>query len=217
MPVLQASAILFDLDGTLVDSTAVVVRLWTEWATSQGLDPEPLLAISHGRPATETMRYFLPDLPNVQEQVAAHIRKEEQDVAGVVPIAGAREILASLPPERWAIVTSCPGNLARVRRNAAGIPEPKVIVTADDIQRGKPAPDCFLLAAEQLGFRPEECVVVEDSPAGVQAGLAAGMQVIGLLTTHKQQELPQADVFVPNLSHVRVTFGESGQLALEVA
>src|SRR3954454_18237611 len=180
MLTVRTKAILFDLDGTLVNSTAVVVRVWSKWAKRNGVPVEELLPISHGRPALLTMRHFRPDLPDLHEQVLAHVREEESDATGIVPIPGARELLATIPAERWGIVTSCPPRLANLRRTAAGLPEPRVLVTVDDVVNGKPAPDCFLLGAERLGFAPEDCVVVEDSAAGIRAGLDAGMRVLGL-------------------------------------
>src|SRR5947208_8470028 len=116
----KASAVLFDLDGTLADSTDVIARVWREWAGRHGVNADDLLAVSHGRPAIDTMRHFLPDLPDLEEQARTHVAFEEEDVQGIVAIPGAPELIASLPPHRWAIVTSCPTRLASVRREAAG-------------------------------------------------------------------------------------------------
>jgi mannitol-1-/sugar-/sorbitol-6-phosphatase len=209
VPPLHVAAILFDLDGTLVDSTLVVERLWREWSARHGIDPDALLAVSHGRPAIDTMRQFRPDLLNLDQMAAEHINAEEQDTTPIPAIPGAAELLASLPPDRWAIVTSCPPVLARVRREAASLPAPKTLVTAHDIERGKPAPDCFLLAAKQLGVEPEQCLVVEDSPAGARAGKAAGMKVLAVTTTHRADEVP-ADWHRPNLLGVQARAVDGG-------
>ena len=210
----KASAVLFDLDGTLADSTAVIERVWREWAVRHGVNAEDLLAVSHGRPAIDTMRQFRPDLPDLEEQVHQQIAAEERDVQGIVPIAGALEFIASLPLDRWAIVTSCPTRLAAIRREAAGVAEPPVVITADDVELRKPAPDCFLLAARKMGLDAHTCVVVEDSPAGIKAGLSAGMRVLGLTTTHSAWPL-QPTWIRPDLRDIRVSF-EQNELTLEL-
>lgn len=180
----RVSAVLFDLDGTLVDSTAVVERLWGEWADRHSLDVRAILAISHGRRAHETMREVAPHLPDIEAQAAERIRMEEEMLDGVVALPGAERLLAQIPPERWAVVTACPPVLARNRLRAAGLPHPTVLVSGDDVANGKPHPEGYLRAAERLGVPPCECLVVEDAPAGVEAGLAAGMRVLALSTTH---------------------------------
>ncbi len=209
MTTLRASALLFDLDGTLVDSTEVVERIWRDWAARHGVDATALLAVSHGRPAIDTMRQFRPDLADLAEQAAAHVRLEEADTSPIPAIPGAVELLGSLPPERWAIVTSCPPRLAEVRRTAGRVPEPRVLVTSADIRNGKPAPDCFLLAATRLGVATEECIVIEDSPAGARAGRAAGMKVLALTTTHTAAQVP-ADWHLPDLRGVQVHANADG-------
>lgn len=185
----RVSAVLFDLDGTLVDSTAVVETLWKEWADQHSLDVNAILAISHGRRAQETMREIAPHLYDIEEQAAARIRLEEAMLDGVVALPGAERLLAQIPPERWAVVTACPPVLARNRLCAAGLPYPAVLVSGDDVAQGKPHPEGYLRAAERLGVPPCECLVVEDAPAGVEAGLAAGMRVLALATTHDAARL----------------------------
>lgn len=210
----KTSAVLFDLDGTLADSTAVVERIWREWAGRHGINADDLMAVSHGRPAIDVMRHFLPDLPDLEEQARTHVAFEEEDVRGIVPIPGAPELIASLPLDRWAIVTSCPMRLAAVRREATGLPEPPVVVTADHVQFRKPAPACFLLAAQQLRVDPQMCVVVEDSLAGIEAGLSAGMRVLGLTTTHSSWPV-QPTWTLPDLRGIQVSFDRS-ELILEI-
>src|SRR4051812_36425300 len=210
----KASAVLFDLDGTLADSTDVIARVWREWAGRHGVNADDLLAVSHGRPAIDTMRQFRPDLPNLEEQVRLQIAAEERDIEGIIPIPGAPELIASLPLDRWAIVTSCPTRLAAIRREAVGLPEPPVVITADDVQFRKPAPDCFLLAAQKLGLDAHTCVVVEDSSAGIEAGISAGMPVLGLTTTHSAWPL-QPTWIRPDLKDIRVIFDEN-ELTIEI-
>jgi len=183
---LGASALLFDMDGTLVNSNAVVERAWAYWARRHGLDLSELLHYSHGRPTLATMNYFgerfAPGTDWTSEADEMQ-RMEQQDLSGIRAIPGAAEILAQLDPDRWAVVTSAPRQLAESRIEAAGLPLPRVLVPADEITNGKPHPEGYLKAAGLLGFSASECVVFEDTPPGVEAGLNAGMQVIGLLTT----------------------------------
>ncbi|WP_321475195.1 HAD-IA family hydrolase [uncultured Paludibaculum sp.] len=175
----DCDAILFDLDGTLVDSHEVVVRYWRRFADQHGLDVDKILAVSHGRRTAETIHMFVPGIDAAAAALEFN-RAEELDTDGVVQIAGAAALLASLPPERWTVVTSCPRKLAEVRLAAAGLPVPAGMVTSEEVVTGKPDPYCFLLGAERLGVRPERCLVFEDAPAGVQAGLSAGMRVVQL-------------------------------------
>ncbi len=211
---IDCDALLFDLDGTLVDSTEVVERLWREWAARFSLDAEEILAVSHGRRAEEIMRLVLPDLPNPAEEAAARIRQEEEQTEGLVPIPGAPALLESLPPDRWAVFTSCTGRLAEVRLTSVGLPVPAVLITADAVDRGKPDPEGFLRAARELGWEPRRCVVVEDARAGVEAGHAAGMKVVGVTTTLPAEVL-RADIHVPDLKSVRVDRGERLTLRID--
>lgn len=202
---LRCKALLFDLDGVLVDSRAVVERTWQRWAERHGIDPAPFLAIAHGRRAMDTLRAVAPHLATDAE-VTWLDDTELVDVASLRVLPGAAPLLASLPRDRWAIVTSCDLELARVRLGAAGLPIPDVFVVSDDVKLGKPAPDGYRLAAHRLALDPRECVVFEDAPAGVAAGLAAGARVIGLATTHAARDLPGTLTVIPNLAavHVRV-------------
>jgi len=178
------AAFLFDMDGTILTSIVVAERVWASWARRHGLDVEAFLPTIHGVRSVETVRRL--GLPGVDpEAEAAEItRLEIEDVAGVEAIAGAAAFLAALPSDRWAIVTSAPRTLATRRLEAAGLPVPPVMITAEDVERGKPAPDCFLLAATCLGVPADQCLVFEDTPAGIAAAEAAGAAVMVITVTH---------------------------------
>ncbi len=177
-----ARAVLLDMDGTLVDSTAVVERLWLEWAKPHGLDPQRVLEVVHGRQGHQSMAILLPErdhainLVENQEMLA----RESGDVDGVVAIGGAPQLLESLAQHPHAIVTSANVALMTARMDAAGLTVPELAITAESVSASKPHPEGFLKAASLLGVEPADCVVFEDSPAGIQAGLAAGMTVIGV-------------------------------------
>lgn len=188
---IQCSALLFDLDGVLIDSTPAVARVWTRWALEHGFNPEQTVARAHGRPSLTTVREYLPNADHEVENREVE-RREIEDLDGVIPLPGALELLASLPVERWTIVTSCTRALAEVRIKAAGLPLPKKIVTSNDITQGKPHPEPFLKGAAILGFPAAECVVLEDAPAGVRAGKASGARVIAFRTTVNEEELREA-------------------------
>ena len=178
----DCEAVLFDMDGTLVDSTAVVERHWARWAARRGVDLAAVLAISHGRPTLDTLSLIAPQWATAEE-AAGLDAAEASDSAGLAAVPGARELAAALPRARWAVVTSAGRTLARARLAAAGLPLPAVLVTADDVSPGKPSPAGYLEAARRLSVRPERCLVFEDAPVGVQAGIAAGAMVVGMTTT----------------------------------
>ncbi|TCP37483.1 HAD-IA family hydrolase [Sphingomonas sp. BK235] len=180
------AAFLFDMDGTLINSIPSAIRAWTAWAERNGVDVDELMKVMHGVKAIETIRRFAPPGVDPQREFELLLQAEIDDVADVVEIAGAAAFTAALPPERWAIVTSAPRSLAEVRLKAAGVTPPAVMVTADDVERGKPAPDCFLLAAERLGVDPRDCLVWEDAPAGIAAAEAAGADVMVISATHHE-------------------------------
>lgn len=185
---LSCSGMLFDMDGVLLDSTHAVARVWHQWAIEHGFDPEEVVRAAHGRPSISTIRDYLPDSDHEAENREVE-RRELADLEGIIPWPGAIELLRSLPPERWAIVTSCTRPLAEVRLRAGRLPRPKVFVSSDDIKHGKPAPDAYLKGAELLQLNPVETIVIEDVPAGVRSGKAAGCRVIALRTT-----MPEADL-----------------------
>src|ERR1700723_4309256 len=176
------AGLLFDMDGVLVDSTPAVARVWTRWAARHGFDAAGVVHRAHGRPSTTTVRESLPNGDHLAENKEIE-RGEITGLDGVVPLPGALELLSALPRQRWTIVTSCSRRLAEVRLKTSGLPRPEVFVTSSDIQNGKPAPDPYLKGAEVLGFAPRDCVVVEDAPAGVRSGNAAGARVVALRTT----------------------------------
>jgi sugar-phosphatase len=184
LPDRSFSAFLFDMDGTILTSIKAAERVWGQWAKGHGLDVAAFLPTIHGKRTEETIRALeLPGVDPVRE--AAFItRAEIEDVAGIEAIAGAAAFLASLPEGRWAIVTSAPRLLAEARIAAAGLPMPEVLVAAEDVERGKPAPDPFLLGARKLGVAPADCLVFEDTLAGLQSAAAAGMASIVVTTTH---------------------------------
>ncbi|MEU9168345.1 HAD family hydrolase [Streptomyces sp. NPDC048420] len=197
---IHAEALLFDNDGTLVSSLESVDRCWTRWAEEFGVTAEAFAQIElHGRPAAEIAADLLP--ADVVPQALARIEQlEVEDVpnGGVHLLPGTRAFLDSLPADRWAVVTSATRRLAEARLEAVGI-LPKTMVAADDVTRGKPDPEPYLLAARELGVDPARCVVFEDAPAGLRAGRAAGMTTVALTTTHQAHEL-DADLVVENLS-----------------
>ncbi len=191
MIAIRCSALLFDLDGVLIDSTPAVSRVWHGWAVEHGLDPEAVVRMAHGRPSRTTIRDLLPgaDIDREDREVE---RREMTDLDGVVLLPGARELLNILPPERWTIATSCTRPLAEVRLRAAGLPIPNTMITSSDVKIGKPDPEPYLKAAAKLGFAASACIVVEDVPAGIRAGKAAGARVIAFLTTVARRDLEDA-------------------------
>jgi mannitol-1-/sugar-/sorbitol-6-phosphatase len=193
----SADAILVDLDGTLVDSTGPVRRAWQGFAERHGLDAEEVHRFAQGRPSRESIRLLAPD-SDVEAETAAVEEAEVTDTEGVVALPGAARLLATERP--LAIVTSCSAALAHARLTAAGLPIPKVLVSSDGLDRGKPDPACFLIAAGRLEIEPDRCVVLEDAPAGIRAGRAAGARVIALRTTHADQELSEADAIVDDVA-----------------
>ncbi|MBX9362416.1 HAD-IA family hydrolase [Streptomyces sp. WAC04114] len=207
---IHAQALLFDNDGTLVSSLASVDRCWTRWAGEYGITAEQFARVElHGRPAAEIAADLLP--AELVPQAVARIEDLEVDDVpndGVHLLPGTRAFLDVLPAERWAVVTSATRRLAEARLDAVGI-LPKTLVAADDITRGKPDPEPYLLAARALGVDPAHCVVFEDAPAGLAAGRAAGMTTVALTTTHQAHEL-RADLVVENLSALSALVTDQG-------
>lgn len=212
---LTARALLLDMDGTIVNSDAVVERCWRAWADEQGLDAEAVMKVVHGRQGYATMAVLLPDRP--MELNHADNRRmlaaETADVDGVVPVPGAPAFMAALAALPHALVTSADRGLAEARMGAAGLPMPRVRVTAESVGASKPDPEGFLKGAAHLGFDPADCVVFEDSEAGIAAGKAAGMRVVGV---GPRAAAHGPDVAVPDLTHVRVEALAEGGIALRV-
>ena len=178
------AAFLFDMDGTILSSIAAAERVWARWALRHGLDVAAFLPTIHGMRSVETVRRL--GLPGVdpEAEAAAITREEMDDVQGIEAIAGVAAFLAALPADRWAVVTSAPRELALRRIAAAGLPVPPLLVAAEDVTQGKPAPDCFVLAATRLGVSASDCLVFEDAPAGIAAAEAAGARVVVITATH---------------------------------
>jgi mannitol-1-/sugar-/sorbitol-6-phosphatase len=188
---ISCRALLFDLDGVLIDSTPAVARVWHQWAEEHGFDPHYVVERAHGRPSIATIREFLPNANHQAENLEVE-RREIADLDGVIPLPGAKELLLSLPLDRWAIVTSCTRPLAEIRIKAAGLPLPRFLLTSSEVTHGKPHPEPYLKGAAMLGLTPAECIVFEDVPAGIRSGKAAGAKVIAFRTTAPDQDLEQA-------------------------
>jgi mannitol-1-/sugar-/sorbitol-6-phosphatase len=208
---ISCQAMLFDLDGVLIDSTPAVARVWHRWALEHGLDPDTVVRMAHGRPSRSTIRELLPtsDIDAEDREVE---RREMEDIEGVILLPGAHRLLSSLPLERWTIATSCTRPLAEVRLRAAGLPIPNKMITSSDVNNGKPHPEPYQKAAAVLGFSASDCIVVEDAPAGVRAGKAAGARVIGFPTTTPPSGLERAgaDWIVTNCAAITAHSGDGG-------
>jgi sugar-phosphatase len=217
MTQIHCAALLFDMDGVLINSTPAVARVWRRWAIEHGFNPEEVVARAHGRPSLTTVREYLPLADHAAENREVE-RREIEDLEGVVPLPGALQLLTNLPRDRWTIVTSCTRPLAEVRIQAAGLPLPKKLITSNDINHGKPHPEPYLKGASVLGFPPTECIVLEDVPAGVRAGKAAGAKVIAFTTTVSESALRDAgaDWVLNSCADIRVLDAGNG-LKLELA
>jgi mannitol-1-/sugar-/sorbitol-6-phosphatase len=198
----SVDAVLFDLDGTLVDSSASVARAWRRVATEVGVPIEQFEPYLHGIPAPQVFALVTPWLPGsrISQLTDRMLAEQAADIGDVAAQPGALAALANLPASRWAIVTSGDRRLAPARIGAAGLPAPRVLITTDDVVVGKPDPACYLLGAKRLGYPPDRCLVVEDAPAGIASAMAAGMTVLGVLTTY--EALDGVPVSVPDLSFV---------------
>jgi sugar-phosphatase len=191
--VLTARALLFDMDGTLIDSTAVVESVWARFATRYGIDVREILKTSHGRQMVDTVRRWAPAGTDIAAECLELSSFEITQTEGIVSLPGASSFANALPRQTRALVTSAPRELAVARMSLAGFDLPDVVITADDVERGKPDPSCYLLAAERLGVSPADAVVFEDAEAGLRAGLAAGMRcvVVGDLQGDVTRGLPR--------------------------
>jgi sugar-phosphatase len=217
MTQLECDAVLFDLDGVLIDSTICITRHWEAWARQHGLDVDDVMQVAHGIRTVETMQRVAPHL-DVEKEAERFTAREVVDSEGVVAIDSASRLLNGLPRDVWAIVTSGSRELATARLRWTGLPIPRTLVTADDVRQGKPAPEPYLVGAKRLGVAVEGCVVVEDAPAGIEAARAAGMRVIGIATTHLRDELVGCEVVIDRLSALRIAAGEAQahRLAIQI-
>ena len=203
MPSFHCSAILFDLDGVLLDSTQVVAAQYTRWALEQGLDPAEVMKAAHGVRTVEVIRRVAPHLDAIAETKKIEDREAAAD--GIVQIPGAVALLNSIPRDRWCVVTSGTRFLAVNRMHKFGIPVPDILVTADDVNNGKPDPEPYRKGAESLKASPAQCVVFEDAPAGIRSARAAGMKVISLPSTYPASELNEADAIVSGLTSIKIS------------
>lgn len=217
---MKCKGFLFDLDGTLVDSLPAVERAWSNWAQSRDLDPEEVLGFIHGKQAITSLRHFMPgeSEESIQQQFKLLEKAEAEDTVGISALPGAAELLhrlneLSVP---WAIVTSGSVPVAHARHAAGELARPEVFITAELVARGKPNPDPYLLGAEKLGLKPEECVVVEDAPAGVLSGLAAGCKVIAVNAPDDTPKLEQVDLVLKSLAVLQVEPVQGGEFLISV-
>jgi mannitol-1-/sugar-/sorbitol-6-phosphatase len=216
---IRCRALLFDMDGVLVDSTPAVARVWTTWASKFGFDPAEVVRQAHGRPSIATIRELLPGGDHRVENQAIE-KAEIEDLDDVVALPGTIELLSALPADRFAVVTSASRALAVVRLRAAGFAIPKHLVTSSDIRRGKPDPEPYLRGAQILGLSPAVCVVIEDAPAGIQSGKTAGSRVLALRTTTADSALRAAgaDWIVTDCGNIQLQpIDGDGDLFLELS
>ena len=213
LPSRPYAAFLFDMDGTLLTSVASAERAWSTWARGHGLDPADVLAVMHGVRAVETVKRFAPARADIEAETRAITELEIADVADIQEIPGAAAFLASLPAGSWALVTSASRRLAEVRLAAAGMALPPVMICAEDVTQGKPAPDCFLAGARKLGVEIGDCLVFEDAHAGFAAATAAGADAVAITATHREP----LELGLPTLADYRgvaVSLDENGGMRL---
>ncbi|HKW27181.1 MAG TPA: HAD family hydrolase [Terriglobales bacterium] len=211
----HCAAILFDLDGVLVDSTHSVARFWKRWAAEHNVSPEEAVRVAHGRRTLETVRLLAPHLDAEAETLRIEAI-EADDSSALERVKGALELLTALPAERWAVVTSGTRYLATRRLANNGLPQPVAFVTADEVSQGKPHPEPYLKGAELLHLSPGECLVFEDTPAGIESAHAAGMTAVGLATTYPVAELAHAEAVIRDLSQVQARVNGDGCLEVIV-
>lgn len=216
MKTFDCAAILFDLDGVLVDSTRSVTRQWSRWAKENHIDPQRVVEIAHGVRTIEIVRQLAPHLDAAAEVIRIE-KREADDQEGVAVMPGAAELLESIPEGRWCVVTSGTRYLATARLKLANLPTPRVLVSANDVSKGKPDPEPYLMGAKLLRINPAECLVIEDAPAGIRAAHAGGMKAIAITSTYPATELQEADAIVHDLAQIRVRSTDgSGRLNVNV-
>ncbi|CAI2076706.1 MULTISPECIES: sugar phosphatase [Serratia] len=213
---MECKGFLFDLDGTLVDSLPAVERAWTHWAERHGISPQQVLDFIHGKQAITSLRHFMPNATEAELQHEFKLLEqvEAEDTDGVNALPGALALLEQINALGipWAIVTSGSVPVANARRIAGGLPLPEVFVTCELVKQGKPYPDAYLLGAKGLGLAPQDCVVVEDAPAGILSGLAAGCQVIAVNAPADAPKLNQVDLILSSLEQLKITRSEQGAI-----
>lgn len=205
----ETKGILFDMDGVLISSIGSVVRCWRRWAKIYGIPDAENYEVPHGVRAIDVVKTLRPDI-DPAEGLRVIEDMEMEDTAGLTVLPGVKALLESIPPERWMIVTSATRRLLMGRLAAAGLPVPSRILSGDMVERGKPDPEPYRRGAALLGVHPEECIVVEDAPSGVGAGVAAGCRVLGVLGTHSREELREADWVTSSLEDLAVTATKDG-------
>jgi mannitol-1-/sugar-/sorbitol-6-phosphatase len=215
MTTFSCAAILFDLDGVLVDSTGSVDRQWRAWAREKGIDEDSVIAIAHGVRSIEVIRAIAPHLD--AEKEARKLENREAEDPGIAVMPGAIELVRGIPENLWCVVTSGTRHLASERLKRVGVPQPKVMVAADDVVNGKPHPEPYLKGAELLGVNPAECLVVEDAPAGIRSAHAGGMKVIALASTYPADALTKADFVISKLDQVKVGLDGARKLIVTIS
>jgi len=203
MTIFRCSAILFDLDGVLIDSTRSVDRQWRAWAREQGIDEEKIIAIAHGVRAIEVIRAVAPHL-DAEAELHKLESREADDRVDVAVMPGAIDLVNTIPDGRWGVVTSGTRDLATARLRLGGLRVPKVLVTAEDVANGKPHPEPYLRGAKLLSVKPQECLVIEDAPAGIRSAHAGGMKVVGFASTYEKEKLGEADAAVKSFEELSV-------------
>ncbi|KAL1924977.1 uncharacterized protein VTP21DRAFT_4631 [Calcarisporiella thermophila] len=203
--IIEAKCILFDLDGTLIDSTKPVETFWLRWATLNNVDSVAVLSYVHGVRGDDVVRHFRPDLIENDPEYAVRLEQEHPtSLEGITILPGVEKLLKRLPEERWTIVTSCSIELAERRLNYLGMKAPKSYITADEIVNGKPHPEPYLKGAALMGFKPEDCLAIEDSPAGLRSASEAGAKTLAVLTSHSREKLEAVSptAIAQDLEHV---------------
>ena len=212
---IRCKAIVFDFDGVLVNSDPVSIRHWIRWAERHAISPASVLAVHHGRPTAETMQLVAPHL-DVEDESIEMESVGADDTEGLTCYAGAHQLLKKIPADVWGIATSGRARTATRRIRYLGLPQPKVLVTSDDVAHGKPSPEPYQLAALCMGFDPVDCIAVEDAPAGVASAKEAGMRVIAITSTNAARDLAEADWHVQKLTDLALEISTEGQLQIEL-
>ena len=218
MKTFNCAAILFDLDGVLVDSTGSVTRQWKRWAEEHSINPQKVVEIAHGVRSIEIVRQLAPHL-DAEAEVARLEKREADDQDGVAVMPGAAGLIQAIPDGRWCVVTSGTRYLATARLKLANLPTPRVLVSADDVSKGKPDPEPYVMGAKLLGMNPSECLVIEDAPAGIRAAHAGEMRAIAITSTYPASALQEADVVVEKLAQIKIRVARPdgpGSLTVEV-